>query len=183
MNPLKIRRLLIQAHLYLAGFLAPVFVLVAITGGLDLAGFDAKTKETQINLSQSARLDFKSTTLQSDIETLLSDSGIEHSFEYVRIRGNSAATRPTSRNYIRFENTEAGLKATLHKPNLQYRLMELHKGHGPSIFRAYQILAAVALFLVVIGGLTVGLLANNYRKPTLMSSIIGTAMFAALAFF
>ncbi len=54
----------------------------------------------------------------------------------------------------------------LHEPSLQYRMMELHKGHGPEKFKIYQIAAGIALFLVVIGGLVVGLLAKAYRAKT-----------------
>jgi len=150
-NTLKLRRILTQVHLYMAGFLAPAFLLVGITGGMDLAGFEAKTSQTPIVIAQEIVLDFDS------------------------------PTRPTSRTFALFEKTPNGIKATLNEPNLQYSMMELHKGHGPGIFRTYQIIAAIALFLVVIGGLAVGLLAKVYRMPTLISAIIGTIGFAILA--
>lgn len=183
MNTLKLRRILIQIHLYLAGFLGPVFLLVAITGGMDLIGWDAKTSVTEINLPANTQLDYKSETIEDDIAKVLADNNIDISFDYVRVRGAAALTRPTSRNYARFEKTPNGLKLELHEPNLQYSLMELHKGHGPQIFRFFQIFAAIALFLVVIGGMAVGLLAKAYRKATLLSTIVGALAFIVLAFF
>jgi len=183
MNSLKLRRLLIQIHLYLAGFLAPAFLLVAISGGMDLAGFDAKTKETQITLPAGTELDFRSDTIKDDIAAVLANNDIDLDFEYVRTRGAMAMTRPTSRTHVRFDKTAEGLKAAMHEPNLQFSLMELHKGHGPRIFRSYQILVAIALFLVVIGGLAVGLLAKTYRTPTITATAIGTLLFAFLAYF
>ena len=181
MNSLKLRRLLIQIHLYLAGFLAPGFLLVAISGGMDLAGFDARTTETAIELPAGADLDFSSDTIVEDVRALLETTGTNVNFEYIRGRGNSAMTRPTSHDFVRFEKSAGGLTATLNEPNLQYSLMELHKGHGPRIFRTYQIVAPIALFLVVIGGLAVGLLARAYRRPTIVSAAIGTIGFVALA--
>jgi len=159
-NTLKLRRILTQVHLYMAGFLAPAFLLVGITGGMDLAGFDAKTSQTPIVIAQEIVLDFDSPTLKQDVQEILDEAGID---------------------FALFEKTPNGIKATLNEPNLQYSMMELHKGHGPGIFRTYQIIAAIALFLVVIGGLAVGLLAKVYRMPTLISAIIGTIGFAILA--
>jgi len=182
MNTLKLRRLLTQIHLYMAGLLAPAFLLVAISGGMDLAGFEAKVKETPIVLGDDSALDFTSASLNADVEKLLDQAGIDLEFEYIRSRGPMAMTRPTSRTFAKFEKTPDGLKATINDPNLQYSLMELHKGHGPGIFRTYQIIAAIALFFVVIGGVAVGLLARAYRLPTLISTAIGAIGFAIFAY-
>lgn len=60
-------------------------------------------------------------------------------------------------------------------------MMELHKGHGPQAFKIYQMIAAIALFLIVIGGLAVGLLAPAYRGKTIASAAVGTLAFILLA--
>ena len=60
--------------------------------------------------------------------------------------------------------------------------MELHKGHGPRVYRTYQLLVAVGLFIVVVGGLIVGLLANTYRRPTLVATAAGTVLVTLLGF-
>jgi hypothetical protein len=41
----------------------------------------------------------------------------------------------------------------------------------------------LALLIVVLGGLTIGLLSTAYRKPTLYSFAAGSAIFAWAAFF
>ncbi len=182
MNTLKLRRILIQIHLYLAGLLAPVFILVAITGGWSLFGWNAGTTTSSISLPANTQLDYQSETIKEDVEKILEASGVDLDFEYIRVRGAVALTRPTSRNYVRFAKTSDGLEAVLHEPNLQESLMELHMGHGPRKFRYFQIFAGIALFLVVIGGVAVGVLAKAYRKPTLVSTIIGALAFIVLAF-
>ncbi|MEP3655522.1 MAG: hypothetical protein ABJO36_11565 [Litorimonas sp.] len=183
MNPLKLRRFLILVHLYLASILAPIFILVAITGGNYLLNNKGETETTPIILPAGAVLDFKSPSLEEDIRQILSKTDTDIKFEYIRSRGNSAMTRPTSRPYVQFDQTPEGLKASLKIPNLQYKLMELHKGHGPTLFKKYQILAAFSLFLVVFGGLVVGVLAKNYRRPTILALVAGSILFIILAFF
>lgn len=182
MNLLKARRFLILVHLYLASIAAPSLIMVAVSGALYLANVEAKVTSTPVSLPQNAALDFQSKTLEDDIRALLQSSNIDIDFEYIRSRGNLAMTRPTSREHVVFKKTPNGLTASLENPGLQYSLMELHKGHGPKIFRTYQILAGISLFLIVLGGLIVGMLAKNYRKPTLITTGIGLVLFLFFAF-
>lgn len=183
MNPLKLRKLLILVHLYMASVLAPMFFLVAITGALYLTGNKGATQSALIALPATASLDFKSPTLDEDIRKILASTDTDIDFEYIRNRGSSATTRPTSRPYVQFNQTDTGLTASLKTPNLQYKMMELHKGHGPTLFKKYQILAGISLFLIILGGLLVGLLAQNYRRPTILALAGGSIVFVILAFF
>ena len=57
--------------------------------------------------------------------------------------------------------------------------MELHKGHGPASFKIYQMIEGISLFLAIVGGLTVGLLARPYRRKTMVSLLLGTAALPA----
>lgn len=178
----RIRKLLITLHLLFAGFLTPAFLLVAITGGNYLLGNKGSTESTELSLPANAALDFKSETLQADVEALLENANIDHKFEYIRNRGRVIQLRPTSRAYIQFEQTPDGLSATMNKPSLQAGLMELHKGHGPTIFKTYQKIVALGLILVVLGGFLVGILARTYRRKTLLAAGLGTILFIVLAF-
>lgn len=86
------------------------------------------------------------------------------------------------RDFASFQQNGRGeLTAELNKPDLPYILMELHKGHGPTIYRMYQMVVALVLFLVVVGGVAVGLLARNYRNSTLIAAGVGTVITIALA--
>ncbi|WP_299950242.1 hypothetical protein [Hyphomonas sp. BRH_c22] len=179
-NP-KVRRTLVLVHMYFAAFMAPAFLLVALSGGLYLLGNKGSVQSEQLMLPAGSALNFQSETLESDIRALLESAGVDHKFEYVKAKGQQAETRPTSRTHIEFSQSGQGLQAKVNKPSLQYAMMELHKGHGPKLFKLYQMLVALALLGVVLGGLAVGLLAQSYRRKVLITSAVGLAVFLALS--
>jgi hypothetical protein len=176
MNVIKTRRLLINLHLIFAGIMAPAFLLVAISGGLYLINIKGTTTDTPVALVDGAALDFASPTLDAQVR-----SGIDHDFEYIRNRGSKIDLRPTSRTYLTLSQTADGLSATRHNPDFQKSMIELHKGHGPSLFKLYQKLVAIMLIGVVLGGVLVGLMAQAYRTKTIASLIGGTLLFLFLA--
>lgn len=182
MNNPKTRRLLITLHLIFAGLMAPAFLLVAVSGGLYLIGVKGKTIETPVALAANASLDFSSDNLDAEVRTLLANSGIDHDFEYIRNRGTRLDLRPTSRTYLTISQTPGGLVAMQHKPDLQKSMIELHMGHGPTLFKFYQKFVALFLIGVVLGGVLVGLMSQAYRGKTIASLAIGTVVFAILAF-
>ena len=181
-NP-KVRKTLILLHLYIAAFMAPAFGLVAISGGLYLLGNKGKVERVTIPFPSQTTLDFGSDTLEMDIREMLKSADIDHKFEYLKIRENQVQTRPTSREFIEFKQSPTGLMVTRNTPDLQYTMMELHKGHGPKLFKKYQYLVALALLGVVFGGFLVGLLAKAYRKKAIGASVIGFVVFLILALF
>lgn len=174
------RRKLIYLHLIFAGFMAPAFLLLALSGGAYLAGFKGETTDTPITLPADARLDFSADSLEADVRALLARAGVDHDFEYIRNRGTRIELRPTSRTYLSLAQTDNGLTATRHVPDLQKRMIELHKGHGPRLFKRYQQIVSLVLIGVVLGGVAVGLLAKAWRRPTIVAMAIGTAVFAVL---
>lgn len=183
MSKAKTRNFLVKCHLWAAGLLAPLFILVAYTGGAYLLDFEGEVKETPLALPAGTVLDPESATVEADVRRILAANQLPVDFEYLRMRGDSITTRPTSRTYVSFERDVTGQwSATLNEPDLQYSLIELHKGHGPQLYRYYQILAAVVLFLVVLGGLIVGWMAPGYRRATSIGLGIGTVVFGILAF-
>ena len=175
------RRKLIFLHLVFAGFMAPAFIMLAVSGGLYLMGQKGTLESTEVALPAGAALDFGADTLEDDVRALLADAGIDHGFEYVRNRGTSIDLRPTSRTHLSIRQTPDGLRATRHDPDLQKSMIELHKGHGPRVFKLYQKVVAFTLITVVLGGVLVGLLARMWRKTTIISLIVGTAVFGLLA--
>jgi len=97
------RKTLINLHLLFAGFLAPAFLLMAISGGLYLIGNKGEFKAAPIALPAGAALDFKSPTIEADVNSLLARAGIDHKFGYVKDRGaNKIHLRPTNRTYLEF---------------------------------------------------------------------------------
>lgn len=182
MNIIAIRRLLITIHLYAAGFLAPLFLLVGFTGAAYIAGVEPKAVETPIDLPATLQIDPTSPSLDDDVSTILVGAGIDPGFDYLQTWDGGIQTRPTSRTYVEFDLSGDAPKATKFQPDFYYSLLEMHKGHGPEIFRIYQIIAGTGLLIVVIGGVAVGLIAPAYRRDTLIASALGLVAFVGLGF-
>lgn len=162
--------------------MAPAFALHAISGGLYLMNVKGEVTTERVALPAGSVLDFKSETLDSDVRSLLQSANLKHDFEYIRNRGSRIELRPTSKTYLEFANTPQGLTATRVKPDTVRGLMELHKGHGPQLFKTYQKLVALLLLGVVLGGILVGLLSKAYRRHTTIAVVIGFVVFWLVGF-
>ncbi len=180
-NP-KLRKFLVLFHLFAAGFMAPAFLLVAITGGMHIVGGVESETKTSIALPAGTVIDLKSSTAEADIRALLKTANIDHDFEYLKNRGTTAQTRPTSRPYISFKQKNGKWMAEKVTPNFMKAAMEIHKGHGPKLLRAYHKIVALMLMLVVFGGIFVGFLAKAYRRKTIGAVVIGTLLYLVLVF-
>ena len=177
------RKLLITLHMYLAAFFTPAVLLVAISGGLYLAGIKGKVEQETIYSSNDTTIDRKSASLHSDVATLLADAGVEsYSYEYVKVSGANLYTRPTSSDHYIIKLKEGGVEVIHARPSLQSRMVELHKGHGPSAFKTFQKAFAVGLVFIILSGLWLGISAARLRRPTLMTAAAGAVVFALLLF-
>ena len=177
------RKLLITLHLYLAAFLAPAVLLVAISGGLYLAGVKGNVEETSIYRGSAVTLDPEASTLEADVARALAEAGVqEYSFEYVKVSGHTLTTRPTSKHHYILKLHADAVEVIAARPSLQSRLIELHKGHGPTLFKTYQKAFAIGLALILLSGLWLGITAKRLRRPTLVTAGIGTLLFALLIF-
>lgn len=173
------RRTLILIHLLIASFVAPAFILVGVSGGLYLLGIKGSVETTQLNIAGD--LDFTSPKLETEIRDLLANQNVEHSFEYLKNRGSLVQTRPTSKTYLEFTNTDSGLEVTRNVPSLQKSMIELHMGHGPSAFKTYQKFVAASLILVMLSGVWLGISNAGLRRKTLITTVAGTVLFFILA--
>ena len=182
MSRVKTRNFLILCHLFMASLIAPAFILVSITGFNYLIGNKGETVQTTLIVPQNVQIDPDATDIEHRVRQVLAANDLPQDFEYLRMRDGSITTRPTSRDFVQLSEEDGEWSATLEEPNLQYRMMELHKGHGPEKFKIYQMVAAAALFFIIIGGTVVGLMAKAYRTKIIGSVIVGTVVFALLAF-
>lgn len=168
------RKFLITIHMYLSAFFAPAVLLVAISGGLYLAGFKGEVDQKQVYQSNAATIDPQSDQLNTAIQQLLAEAGVtQYSFEYVKVKGQTLYTRPTSTDHYIINLTPAGAVVTFAQPNLQARMIELHKGHGPSAFKTFQKVFAVGLVLIILSGVWLGVSASRLRQPTLITVVAG----------
>ena len=180
-NP-KLRKLLVTLHLLFAGFMAPAFILLAVTGGAYLLGQKGQETKVALNLPADTVIDLKSATAEADIRTLLASANIDHDFEYLKNRGTTAQTRPTSRTYISFKQKNGEWMAEKVTPNFMKAAIEIHKGHGPTLLKTYHKIVALLLMGVVFGGIGVGILAKTYRRKTIGAVIFGTLLYLVLIF-
>lgn len=174
------RKLIVSIHLYLAAFFAPAVLLVAVSGGLYLIGIKGSVEETTI-YSGPATLNTESDALQAEVDALLVKAGVkDYTYEYVKIKGNNLYTRPTSRAHYRVQLTQSGVDVMHAKPNFQSKMLELHKGHGPSYFKTFQKFFALSLVFVIASGFWLGVANSRLRKTTLIASVIGAGFFTLL---
>ncbi len=167
-------------HLYTAAVLAPVFLLVAVSGGLYLLGYKGDVAQTPIDIDPSLRLDPKSPTLKADLSSALKAAGIDFEFEYVKVAGSNLFTRPTSEPHYQFSLGKGGVSASYNEPSLQKRLIELHKGHGPGAFKTFQKLTAAGLLFVVLSGFWLGISSKGLRTPTAIATLVGAILITVL---
>lgn len=175
------RRLWINLHLYVAAFLAPMFLLVAISGGLYLLGYKGNVVQSELTLPTGTVLDPDSPSLEDDVRTLLNNADVDLAFEYLKIGGNSITTRPTSRVHYVFTVRDGVVTASRNEPDLQKSMIELHKGHGPTLFKQFQKVLAVGLLFVVLSGMWLGFSSGRLRMKTLAASGGGLVIFVVLA--
>ena len=53
------------------------------------------------------------------------------------------------------------------------QLVELHKGHGPGLFKTLQKIMAVGLVIILLSGFWLGVSSEALRAPTLITTIAG----------
>ncbi|MDA1302622.1 MAG: PepSY-associated TM helix domain-containing protein [Proteobacteria bacterium] len=176
------RALWVNLHLYAAAFLAPMLLLVSISGGLYLVGIKGSVVQTEVTVPAQARIDTDAPDLKQEVDGLLQASGVVHVFEYVKVSGSELTTRPTSRTYYEINVANDQITVTRNEPDLQKSMIELHKGHGPLWFKDFQKVLAVGLLFIVVSGLWLGIQSAQLRKRTLGTAASGLALFIVLVF-
>lgn len=175
------RKRLITIHMYLAAFFAPAVLLVAISGGLYLAGVKGKVEQEIIYSNSSGTIDSTSVSLHADVAALLTDAGVEsYDYEYVKVKGSNLYTRPTSSDHYIIMSNKRGVEVIYAQPSLQSRMIELHKGHGPSAFKIFQQIFAAGLIFIILSGLWLGISAARLRRSTLLTAAAGAVVFGLL---
>lgn len=174
------RSFLIKVHLYIATFFAPILVIMAFTGGMYLLGNKGTIASTDVTIE--GMVDLESPSLESDVAQLLGDNGIDHDFEYLKIDGSKLITRPTSRTFYELKVGEAEIEASRNEPDWLKRLIELHKGHGPLLFKDLQKVMAAGLLVVLLTGFWLGVSSPALRIPSIATALGGTVVFILAAY-
>lgn len=175
------RQLLVKVHLYLATFLAPIIIIIALSGGLYLFGFKGSTTSTEI-YSGPIQFNLSSTNLEADVKALLAELKQADDFEYLKMAGDSITTRPTSKDYFVIKVANGQSTVTLEQPDTIKTLVELHKGHGPQLFKIFQQLTAIGLVFILLSGLWIALKTPPMRSLAIQVTSAGLAAFILFAF-
>jgi len=173
---------LVVVHLYLAAFFTPMVLFMAASGGLYLFGFKGTTERSTIALIENQQLNMKHDDLYGYVDTLLQQVGVKADFEYIKAYSDALLTRPSSREHYRLQQTHQGIEISLMKPDLNAQMMELHKGHGPAVFKYFERAFAIGLIVIMLSGLYMGLKSTSLRYQTLALVTGGFVVFIIAAF-
>lgn len=175
------RKLLITIHMYLSSFFTPAVLLVAISGGLYLIGIKGVVEQETIYRGEASTIDSSSPSLKGDVEALLREAGVQgYSFEYVKVKGATLYTRPTSTDHYVINLKPEEVEVVSARPSLQKRMIELHMGHGPTAFKTFQKFFALGLIFIIVSGVWLGLSAARLRRSTCVTVVAGALVFGVL---
>lgn len=177
------RKLIVTIHLALAAFFTPILMIMGISGGLYLIGEKGKIDNERIYQGELSGFNFRSKNREEQVRQFIQAHNIKVEFEYLRGGSNFAITRPTSKQHLLFELKNRQLIVTKKSPNFIASIIELHKGHGPKMFKTYQKIMAIGLFLILLSGLYLGLTSRLYRYKTIAISGLGFATFLFFVLF
>ena len=179
------RAALITIHMYLSSFFAIFVLLVATSGGLYLLGYKGSVAKTPVYAAAedpglAAVLD-DADALEKAVAELLGVAGVsDFSFDYVKVKGSTLYTRPTSETHYVIEIGD-GVSVSRAEPSLQSAMMELHMGHGPSAFKTFQKFFAAGMLFIILSGLWLGLSSPQLRMRTMAAAGAGLVSFLVAA--
>ncbi|MEE4277896.1 MAG: hypothetical protein V2I82_05425 [Halieaceae bacterium] len=152
---------------------------MAFSGGLYLLGVGGETANTEVAVVDGGVALLADPSADA-VSALLARAGVtDFSFETARSSGNRVYTRPTSKTNYVLEVDGDAVAVTRQVPDLQKRMIELHKGHGPAVFKTFQKLFAAGMLFIIITGVWLGLSADRLRLRTLVA--VGSGALVSLA--
>lgn len=174
------RKTMMTIHLYLAAFFAPILLIMAISGGLYLLDIKGSMDKGDTIILEGATITASGDKV-AQVKTLLESAGLDSDFEYLKERGAMMQTRPTSRDYYEIKAKGNRVEITPVSPDLVAAMMELHKGHGPGLFRLLEQIMALGLILTLLTGLIVGLQSPLFKIRTVGFTAAGIFVFVIFA--
>lgn len=177
------RRLFITLHLFFSAFLAMNILLVAVSGGLYLLGSKGSVATEKVASLSLAEANIAQGGLDKPgMAALLAKADVtDHDFEYVKQKGDTLYTRPTSKAHYVVKVKADSVEVSFAQPDLVAAMMELHKGHGPQWFKTYSIFLGAALVFIICSGLYLGLTSPMLKRRTLATTAAGAGVFLILA--
>ncbi len=174
------RKTIITLHLFLAAFLTPILVIIAVSGGMYLFGEKGNITKRTVYQGELADFDFQAKNKEALVLKFLAENQIEHKFDYIKSGSDFMLTRPTSKTHFLFEKENGNLIVTERAPDFVASMIEIHKGHGSRAMKFFQKVVAIALLLVLLSGLYLGLSSAILKTKTLAVTGAGLATFLLL---
>ncbi len=176
------RSTLMQAHAFLAAFILPVAILFFVTGALYTWGikgnYDVATHE--LHLSEPIQDDLVELVTLAKTELIKQDKGVPSGQAKVKRIGSSFRLEWTGASMdVILEPTSQPLVAKLEikQTNWHRQFVQLHKAKGGDIFKVYATVFAIALLLLLVTGFIMAWQMPKLRKLTLVSTLLGIAVF------
>lgn len=172
------RHHIITIHLILSTFLLPFLLMMPLSGTLYLLGEKGEQTTSEKIFSIPGPIPEGELEREDFFREAFSARSVDFSFEYIKDAGGTLIFRPASRDhYIAKLNGEG---ADLHEvqPNFLKKMIELHKGHGPRLFRSFEMIFGLGLILIALSGVWLAVLVPAYRKKLVFSFLAGALFFA-----
>lgn len=174
------RQLLFNIHFYLSSFFTPFLLLIAVTGTFYLFGNKGNVKETLVKSNVMIQKEQE----KEQVKQVVKELDANYRYEYLKDRGSSIQTRPTTRDYFNFKkNADGTFNVYKVEPNFLLRLIEVHKGHGPKLLKYFQKVLGFALIFITITGLLMSLKIKTRVKSFLISMTAGGVILFGMFFF
>ena len=179
------RSTLMKAHALLAAFILPVAIMFFVTGALYTWGikgsYDTSTYELQLKNPIQGELN----ELVALAKNELKRQNVEPPSGQAKIKriGSSYKLEWTGSNIdVVVEPTSQPLIAKLQVKNTSWhrQFVQLHKAKGGTPFKVYAAAFSVALLCLLISGFIMAWQMPKLRKLTLVSSLLGVAIFVAM---
>lgn len=171
------RNSLVNIHMYCASFSAVILLVFAFTGAMHLLNFK-ETESLEVVDTIVVNEFLKKDLVEKNISDYLKKNDQEYNFEYVKSYNGYSITRPTTRNYYRFDESSAGsITVTKVVPSLRKRLFEFHKGHGRKFTRWINSFFGLCLMVTVGSGIWLGLKNKRIRIATIVTSLVSLFIF------
>lgn len=174
---MKLRAILRKLHLYIAAFMVPFIFLMSLSGGLQIIGIKGDTGKELIFTTSHNSLNFRSPTIQKDVETLLENIGVDTDVDHLTIKKNVIYTRPSYKTYYALKLSGNSIKVYKNTPDFIRKLMILHKGNGSGLYNFYQKILVVGLLAILSIGLWLGLASSTTRNKTILTIVAGTGLY------
>ena len=171
------RKNIIQIHLVLAAFLLPFLIHLPTSGVLYLLGQKGKAnKELAFTVNNELK-----PTKEAILEVFKTQS-IDFDFEYIKKKNGKMILRPSTKEHYEIVPTAQGHQFYKITPDFILKIVEMHKGHGPGLFKKFQIAAGIGFILITLSGLWLIFSVPSFLKISIISFAAGFVIFIGTLF-